>query len=80
MMEVSAVLFYKIIYTLTAYEEDYFFTLPPDASYQERLDFEVHLMRGLPTWEPNPDARQHYQRLAAQATAAATEQQPRLGS
>ena len=47
MMEVSAVLFYKIIYTLTAYEEDYFFTLPPDASYQERLDFEVHLMRGL---------------------------------
>ena len=47
MMEVSAVLFYKIIYTLTAYEEDYFFTLPPDASYQERLDFEVQLMRGL---------------------------------
>ena len=48
-MEVSAVLFYKIIYTLTTYEElYYFFTLPPDAgSYLQCLDFVVQIMRGL---------------------------------
>ena len=53
-------------------EEDSVPTLPTNATYQERLDFEAQLMQRLATKELNPDARQHYQRLSAQATAAAT--------